>query len=126
MIISDNYSILNTIMNESDIKITYIECSICFETVNKSLVTIECKNKSCKTILCVDCATEYFKISRDDNKIPICPNRICNEFYLYSDIKHVLKLQELYSKCCLNQLVLKHGEKAKKNVEISNNIENLR
>lgn len=101
-----------------------VECTICFELVTKE--TVKCKNKSCKTILCVDCTTEYFKVNLTDNKIPLCPNQKCNEYYLFSDIKHIEELQQIYAKCCFNQLVVKHGDKAKKNVEIVNNIENLR
>lgn len=101
------------------------DCTICFEPMTEEELT--CKNKSCNTILCINCATEYFKVSLSDNKIPRCPNQKCNEYYMFSDIKEISdNLQSIYAKCCFVQLIVKHGDKAKKNVEITNNIENLR
>jgi hypothetical protein len=100
------------------------DCVICFEIIKGK--EIKCKNKTCTSVLCFECMFEYIKICITNNKIPKCTNLSCGRYLLYSDIKHHSELIESYSKCCFNELLLSHGDNARKEVEIISNIEQLK
>lgn len=110
------------------------ECMICFDSIGQHNTTnnilqkqyIKCKNKSCVTIICIDCMRQYIDYSRVDNQIPKCPNATCGRYYLLSDLTRFPDLKLSYAKCCFNELIGKYGDGARKNAEIQNNIETLK
>ena len=111
------------------------ECSICFEAIGQQNTLIptplnaehvKCKNKSCLSVVCLDCMRTYINFCLTDNHIPKCPNITCGRYYLLSNIYRFPHLREPYAKCCLNELLGKHGDIARKTVEIHTNIETLR
>lgn len=123
------------------------ECIVCFEPIiqnngqiipavaglltQKPLINglanhVKCKNRSCTAVMCLDCMQSYINICMGDNQIPKCPSTTCGRYYLMSDVQRFHDLREPYAKCCLNELLGKHGDTARKTVEIRNNIETLR
>lgn len=99
------------------------ECSICFSPI---LETIKCRNRSCTSVSCPECVQSYLGYSLADNIIPKCPNPTCGHYYLYSDLIDYPELIEIYVKCVFQELLGQHGDKARKLVEIDNNLANIR
>lgn len=103
------------------------ECSVCFENVpDLENNIIKCKNRGCSATVCIDCMQSYINFSLIDNRIPKCPNIACGRYYVLSDVHRFPHLRGPYAKCCFNELLGKHGDKARKTVEIRANIETLR
>jgi len=100
------------------------ECVICFDTIEGGSVT--CKNNSCTARMCRACLDEYIAICVRDKNIPKCPNRTCGWYYLLSDIQHFRELVQPYASCCFGELLTKHGDTARKTVEVQTTIANLR
>lgn len=98
------------------------ECIVCFETMQQNY--IRCRSRSCTTIMCRECMKFYIDLSLTEKSIPKCPT--CSRCYIYSDVMNFPDLIPLYNKCCLNELINKHGDNARKDVEIKNKLELLR
>lgn len=109
------------------------ECSICLESIGQHNIVrnapkeyITCRSKSCTSIICSECMLTYIEYSQENNQIPKCPNTDCGIYYVLSDINKFTELKELYARCCFNELLMRHGEIARKTVEIRNTIETVR
>lgn len=101
------------------------ECSVCFiEDQKENMVT--CFDKSCNSFICLDCTISYFKICNKDKKIPRCPSVSCNSYILYRNIKNFGKIIGIYNHCCFKELVMEHGNKSRKEIEIENSLQKLR
>jgi hypothetical protein len=111
-----------------------ITCVICFEVLGRHNILplnarrnyIKCKNNLCHSSVCLPCMGSYIEFSLSDNKIPKCPDANCGNYYVLSDIYIYQELIAPYSQCCFNELLGKHGDEARRKVEIINNKETLR
>lgn len=95
-----------------------MECTVCFEPVDGG---VRCKNRSCTSLMCLPCVSEYLDVALGDKRIPKCP---CNTYYLLSDLPPGLAAK--YGQCCLAELVGKHGDAVRKRWETSNVLVELR
>lgn len=104
-------------MNESNL----IECSVCFDMTT---TIITCSKKNSCLGMCLDCMTENLNIFLKDETLPKCEN--CKTSYYFSDISNYPNLINIYTECCLLNLVKQKGEKIHKHIEIDNRIDQLR
>lgn len=62
------------------------DCLICFYPVNGS-TTIHCGNTSCTATICIECAKSFVDFSKKEKQIPTCPNTLCRQEYLKSEMQ---------------------------------------
>lgn len=103
-----------------------MECQVCFTEYTVITDKIECNNYRCNQYICVDCMSVYLKVSTDDKKIPICPDRQCKYPYTVKNLVHAPHLVPSYVNCCFLELSAEQGGAVLKLIDQDNIVERLR
>lgn len=97
-------------------------CPICFESLKGNYIS--CSNNICHTPICTRCMDSYLDYSIKEKSIPKCTG--CSSFFIKSCFKKHISLIDKYNKCCMYELVNRHGTDIKKNMDLKSKIEILR